>query len=130
MRDGAPGRYALQAAIATLHAYAPSYAETDWPQIVVLYDALLVVWPSPVVALNRAVAVGMVDGPAAALREVERLAETPRLAGYRYLPAIRADLLRRLDRRQEAISAYQEAQRLADNEAERRFLHDRIVELG
>jgi RNA polymerase sigma-70 factor (ECF subfamily) len=129
MRGGRPGRYALQAAIATLHAFAPSYAETDWPQIVQLYDALLTVWPSPVVALNRAVAVGMVDGPAAAGREVDRLAEDPRLAGYRYLPVIRADFLRRLNRREEAVSAYQEALRLADNEAERRFLQGRIVEL-
>lgn len=126
MRGGRPGRYALQAAIATLHACAPSYDETDWPQIVQLYDALLAVWPSPVVALNRAVAVGMVDGPAAALAEVDRLAENTSLTGYRYLPAIRADLLRRLDRRQEAVSAYTEALRLADNEAERRFLESRI----
>jgi RNA polymerase sigma-70 factor (ECF subfamily) len=130
LRGGHPGRYALQAAIATLHACAPSYADTDWPQIVQLYEALLVVWPSPVVALNRAIAIGMVDGPAAALREVDRLTGDPRLASYRYLPAIRADLLRRLDRRQETASAYQQAIRLAGNEAERRFLHDRIAELG
>ncbi|SDS05621.1 RNA polymerase sigma factor [Microlunatus soli] len=130
MRGGAPGRYALQAAIATLHAFAPSYAETDWPQILQLYDGLLAVWPSSVVALNRAVAVGMVDGPAAALREVDRLAETPRLSGYRYLPAIRADLLRRLDRRTDALAAYTAALRLADNEAERQFLRSRIAELS
>jgi RNA polymerase sigma-70 factor (ECF subfamily) len=129
LRGGRPGRYALQAAIATLHACAPSYAETDWPQIVQLYDALLTVWPSPVVALNRAVAVGMVSGPAVALREVDRLATDRRLAGYRYLPAIRADLLRRLERVSEAIAAYEEALRLADNEAEQRFLEQRIAEL-
>jgi RNA polymerase sigma-70 factor, ECF subfamily len=130
LRGGRPGRYALQAAIATLHASAPSYAETDWPQIVQLYDALLAVWPSPVVALNRTVAVAMVDGPAVALREVDRLAEDPRVADYRYLPAIRADLLRRLNRREETLAAYAEALRLADNEAERRFLQDRVAELG
>ncbi|WP_246187098.1 RNA polymerase sigma factor [Microlunatus speluncae] len=129
LRGGRPGRYALQAAIAALHASAPSYAETDWPQIVELYDALLAGWPSPVVALNRAVAVAMVDGPAAALREVDRLAADPRLAGYRYLPAIRADLLRRLGRTDEAVPLYREALRLADNEAERRFLFDRLAEL-
>jgi RNA polymerase sigma-70 factor (ECF subfamily) len=130
MRGGRPGRYALQAAIATLHASAPSYAGTDWPQIIQLYDALLATWPSPVVALNRAVAVGMVDGPAAALREVDRLAADPRLAGYRYLPAIRADLLRRLDRREETAAAYQQALALADNDAERQFLRDRLLDLG
>lgn len=130
LRGGRPGRYALQAAIATLHACAPSYAETDWAQIVQLYDALLAVWPSPVVALNRAVAVGMVDGPAVALREVDRLSRDQRLAGYRYLPAIRADLLRRLGRRTEAVSAYEESLRLADNEAERSFLATRLAEVG
>lgn len=126
---GGPGRYALQAAIATLHADAPSYAETDWPQIVELYDGLLARWPSPVVALNRAVAVGEVAGPAAALAEVDRLADDPRLAGYRYLPAIRADLLRRLGRRDEAARAYADALRLTDNESERRYLQGRIDEL-
>lgn len=129
LRGGRPGRYTLQAAIATLHASAPSYAETDWPQIVQLYDGLLQVWPSPVVALNRAVAVAMVDGPAVALAEVEFLADAGRLSGYRYLPAIRADLLRRLDRRFEAIAAYEEALGLVDNEAERQFLEGRISEL-
>ncbi len=127
---GGPGRYALQAAIATLHASAPSYPETDWPQLVELYDALLSTWSSPVVALNRAVAVAMVDGPAVALVAVERLAADPRLAGYRYLPAIRADLLRRLGRREETRAAYREALRLADNEAERRFLEDRLRDLN
>lgn len=130
LRGGSPGPYALQAAIATLHATAPSYAETDWPQIVELYDALLAGWPSPVVALNRAVAVGLTDGPAAALVEVDRLADDPRLAGYRYLPAIRADLLRRLDRPDEAAAAYREALRLADNEVERRHLRDRLTEVA
>ncbi|HVX45424.1 MAG TPA: DUF6596 domain-containing protein [Mycobacteriales bacterium] len=128
MRGGRPGRYALQAAIALLHACAPNYAETDWAQIVQLYDALLSEWPSPVVALNRAVAVSMVEGPEAALRQVDGLAEC--LARYRYLPAIRADLLSRLNRRHEAISAYKEALRLTDNGAEQRFLKSRIAELS
>jgi RNA polymerase sigma-70 factor (ECF subfamily) len=121
-----PGRYLLQAAIAALHAEAPSYEETDWPQIVTLYDALLVAWPSPVVALNRAVAVSMADGPAAALRDVEALESDARLAGYRYLPAIKADLLRRLGRRDEAVTAYEAALALTENAAERTFLSDRL----
>jgi RNA polymerase sigma-70 factor, ECF subfamily len=130
LRGGRPGRFVLQAAIAALHATAPDYAATDWPQILLLYDALLAVWPSPVVALNRAVAVSMVHGPAAALAEVERLAADPRLAGYRYLPAVEADLLRRLGRRAEAVAAYDRAAALADNDAERRFLRARRAELA
>ncbi len=117
-----PGRYLLQAAIAALHAEAPTYDATDWPQIVTLYDALYQVWPSPVVALNRTVAVAMADGPAVALRDLEILESDPRLAGYRYLPAIKADLLRRLGRRAEAADAYRSALALADNAAERDFL--------
>lgn len=123
LRGGRPGRFALQAAIATLHATAPAYADTDWPQILVLYDALLRAWPSPVVALNRAVAVAMVDGPAAALAEVEALEREGRLAGYRYLPAVKADLLHRLGR--DAGAAYEEAMTLAQNDAERAFLAGR-----
>jgi RNA polymerase sigma-70 factor (ECF subfamily) len=126
LRGGGPGRFALQAAIAALHATAPSYEETDWPQILVVYDELAKVWPSPVVALNRAVAVGMVDGPAAALAEVSALEQ--RLPGYRYLPAVRADLLVRLDRHQEAAQAYEQAVALADNAAERAFLTARLAE--
>lgn len=129
LRGGRPGRYAVQAAIATLHAHAPSYAETDWPQILRLYDGLLHLWPSPVVALNRAVALAMVEGPAAALNEIDGLVADGRLAAYRYLPAIRADLLRRLDRRSEALEAYEKALPLVDNEAERRFLERRISQL-
>ncbi|MGW9195751.1 RNA polymerase sigma factor [Micromonospora chersina] len=128
-RTGRVGRYALQAAIASLHAVAPSYAATDWPQVVRLYDELLKRWPSPVVALNRAVAVSMVDGPAAALAEVDALAADPHLAGYHYLPAIRADLLRRLDRLSEAADAYRTALDLVDNEAERAFLTSRLTEV-
>ncbi|MGV9804742.1 RNA polymerase sigma factor [Micromonospora chersina] len=128
-RTGRVGRYALQAAIASLHAVAPSYAATDWPQVVRLYGELLKRWPSPVVALNRAVAVSMVDGPAAALAEVDALAADPHLAGYHYLPAIRADLLRRLDRLSEAADAYRAALDLVDNEAERAFLTSRLTEV-
>jgi RNA polymerase sigma-70 factor (ECF subfamily) len=123
LRGGHPGRFALQAAIATLHATAPAYADTDWPQILALYDALLRAWPSPVVALNRAVAVAMVDGPAAALAEVEALERDGRLTGYRYLPAVKADLLHRLGR--DAGAAYEEAMTLAHNDAERAFLAGR-----
>jgi RNA polymerase sigma-70 factor, ECF subfamily len=121
-----PGRYLLPAAIAALHAEAPSYEETDWAQIVTLYDALLVVWPSPVVALNRAVAVSMAHGPAAALGVVEALEGDARLAGYRYLPAVKADLLRRLGRPAEAAVAYEAALALTENAAERAFLESRL----
>jgi len=125
---GAPGRFTLQAAIAALHAQAPSYDETDWPQILKLYDTLLRVWPTPVVALNRAVAVSMVDGPEAALAEVEALEHDGRLAGYHYLLATKADLLRRLGRDAEAANAYQAALAISDNSAEREFLAERVKE--
>ncbi len=129
LRGGDPGRFGLQAAIAALHAVAPSYAETDWPQVLTLYDELLRVWPSPVVALNRAVAVAMVRGPEVALEEVELLEREGRLSGYRYLPATKADLLRRLGRYPEAVVAYRAALDLTDNEAERAFLSDRLAGL-
>ncbi|WP_217621737.1 hypothetical protein [Streptomyces lunaelactis] len=105
LRGGRAGRYVLQAAIASLYAEAPSYDETDWPQIVTLYNELLSVWPSPVVALNRTVAVSMVSGPAQALAEVVELEKDGRLARYQYLPAIKADLLHRLGRSAEASIA-------------------------
>ncbi|WP_174550929.1 RNA polymerase sigma factor [Actinomadura macra] len=129
LRTGRAGRFSLQAAIATLHATAPSYGDTDWDQILVLYDALLKAWPSPVVALNRTVAVAMVAGPSAALAEVEALEQDGRLAAYRYLPAIKADLLRRTGRRREAAAAYERAVTLAGNEAERAFLAARLAEV-
>jgi RNA polymerase sigma factor (sigma-70 family) len=122
LRAGPPGRYVLQAAIAALYAEAPSYDQTDWPQIVELYDRLLQVWPSPVVALNRAVPLAMVVGPQTALAEVERLNADGRLSGYQYLHAIRADLLSRLGRGDEAAGAYQQALALTTNDAERAFL--------
>jgi RNA polymerase sigma-70 factor (ECF subfamily) len=123
---GPPGRFLLQAAIAALHAQAAAYDETDWPQILQLYDELLRIWPSDVVALNRAVALSMVDGPAPALEEVERLERGGRLDGYRYLPATKADLLHRLGRDAEAASAYQAALSLTENAAERGFLAGRL----
>ena len=126
LRAGRPGRFAVQAAIAALHGQAASYAETDWPQILTLYNELLRIWPSPVVALNRAVAVSMVDGPAAALVEVEALEADRRLAGYHYLPATKADLLHRLGRDTEATEAYRAALALSANEAEQEFLAERI----
>jgi RNA polymerase sigma-70 factor (ECF subfamily) len=128
--DRRAGRYVLQAAIACQHAEALTSAATDWPQILGLYDALLAIWPSPVVALNRAVALAEVAGPAAALNEVEALDPAGQLDRYHYLPAVRADLLRRLGRGTEAVEAYQQAQDLTDNQAERQFLEDRLAALG
>lgn len=127
LRGGRPGRYVLQAAIASLYAEAATYDQTDWPQIVTLYDGLLEVWPSPVVALNRTVAVAMVHGPAKALAEIEELEGDARLTDYQYLPAIKADLLQRLNRPNEALIAYRRAFELTKNEAERQFLAERIA---
>jgi RNA polymerase sigma-70 factor (ECF subfamily) len=128
LRAGPPGRYVLQAAIASLYAQAPSYDQTDWPQILAVYDKLLEVWPSPVVALNRAVPLAMVRGPQTALAEVERLEADGSLSGYHYLPAIKADLLSRLGRTREAADAYRQAFALAANDAERAFLEEQISE--
>ena len=130
LRGGRPGRYVLQAAIASLYAEAPTYDETDWPQIVTLYDELLSVWPSPVVALNRTVAVAEVRGPVQALAEVKELERGGQLAGYQYLPAIKADLLRRLGRADEASVAYRQALELTSNDAEREFLAKRALQRG
>jgi RNA polymerase sigma-70 factor (ECF subfamily) len=130
LRGGRPGRFALQAAIASVHAHAPSYEQTDWAEIRSLYDELLRVWPSPVVALNRAVAVAMTDGPAAGLGAIASVETDPRLAGYRYLPAAKADLLRRLGRVEEAATAYRQALALTDNDAERAFLTNRLNALA
>jgi RNA polymerase sigma-70 factor (ECF subfamily) len=126
-RRARPDRYVLQAAIASLYAEAPSYEQTDWPQLVALYDELLRVWPSPVVALNRAVPLSMAAGPRAALAEVERLERDGRLAGYQYLPAVKADLLSRLGQRAAAAAAYRQALDLTANEAERAFLTARLA---
>ena len=129
LRGGRPGRFALQAAIAALHAQASSYAETDWRQILLLYDLLGRAWTSPVVTLNRAVALAMADGPEAGLAEIGELEQDGRLAGYRYLPAAKADLLRRLGRLGEAAQAYRAALELTANEAERSFLSHRLAEV-
>ena len=129
LRGGRPGRFALQSAIAALHAEAPSYGLTDWPQIVALYDALLRVWSSPVVALNRAVAVAMAEGPAEGLAQIGELESDGRLGSYRYLPAAKADLLRRLGQQEAAAQAYRDALALTDNAAEREFLARRITEV-
>jgi RNA polymerase sigma-70 factor, ECF subfamily len=129
-RLGRPGRFLLQAAIAAVHAEAPDYAATDWPQILTLYDRLFGAWPSPVVALNRAVVTSMINGPQAALEEIAELERAGRLDGYRYLPAAKADLLRRLGRADEARAAYDAALALADNAAERAFLARRIGQMS
>ena len=126
LRRRPPGRFALQAAIAAVHAEAPTYQDTDWREVLALYELLAQIWPSPVVALNRAVAVGMADGPAAGLRALDELADEPQLAGYVYLPAARADFLRRLGETERAAAAYREALAIADNAVERDFLARRL----
>jgi RNA polymerase sigma-70 factor (ECF subfamily) len=124
------GPYTIQAAIAAVHANAPSAAATDWTQIVGLYDVLMRADPSPVVELNRAVAVAMVEGPARGLELIAVIEADGELADYHLLHAARADLLRRLDRRSEASVAYRRALDLAGNEAERSFLARRLAEVG
>ena len=124
------GPYAVQAAIAALHDEAPDLAATDWPQIVALYDVLLRLTPSPLVALNRAMAVAMVDGPAAGLALLDALADAPELRGYHLLPAARAELLTRLDRTDEAAAAYAAALALVTNESERAQLRRRLSALA
>ncbi len=125
-----PGRFALLAAIAAVHDQAPSWQATDWEEILGLYDLLVSIWPSPVVALNRAVALGFAQGPDAGLAALDELANEPLLASYSYLAASRADFLRRLDRNSEARLAYQEALLLSENAVERDFLTDRLHQLG
>ncbi len=126
--SGAPGPYALQAAIAALHVEAADVTTTDWPQVVALYDVLARVEPSPLVQLNRAVAVAMCDGPEAGLALVDALAADGRLQDYHLLPAARADLLRRLGRAAEAAAAYRAALDLVGNEPERAYLRRRLAE--
>jgi RNA polymerase sigma-70 factor (ECF subfamily) len=127
LRRGPPGPYALEAAIAAVHADAARAEDTDWRQIAGLYGLLHARHPSPVVALNRAAAVSMADGPAAALPLIDALEDA--LSRYHLWHAARADLLRRLGRRDEAVAAYRRAHALAGNEAERRFLARRVREL-
>jgi RNA polymerase sigma-70 factor (ECF subfamily) len=130
MQSGRVGAYTLQAAIAATHAAAPAAQATDWARIVSLYDALLTVEPSPVVELNRAVAVAMRDGPAAGLEIVDELLARGELAEYRLAHATRADLCRRIGRSPEALAAYRRALELTQQASERRFLERRIAELG
>jgi RNA polymerase sigma factor (sigma-70 family) len=130
LRQGPPGRFTLMAAIAAVHDEAPSFGDTDWREVVGLYDLLMDRWPSPVVQLNRAVAVGFADGAAEGLAALDALASCPELAAYSYLSAARADFLRRLGRTAEARLAYEEALLLTGNAIERGFLAARLAELG
>jgi RNA polymerase sigma-70 factor (ECF subfamily) len=129
LASGRAGPYTIQAAIAAAHASAPTPDATDWRRITALYDALLVVHPSPVVELNRAVAVAMRDGPAAGLALIDAILARGELGDYHLAHAARADLLRRLDRREEARAAYERALALARQEPERRFLAKRLSQL-
>ncbi|MDH6703927.1 RNA polymerase sigma factor (sigma-70 family) [Kitasatospora sp. MAA19] len=124
------GPYAVQAAIAACHAKAARYQDTDWATIAALYGRLLVLTPSPVVALNRAVAVSMAQGPAAALELVDELAAEPALRGYHLLPSVRGDLLARLGRAAEARTEFERAAELTRNERERELLRGRAAALG
>ena len=124
---GPPGPYQLQAAIAAEHARAATATATDWPRIVALYDRLLAELPSPIVALNRAVAVSMADGPRAGLALVDEIARAGDLADYHLLHATRAELLRRLGRVTEAAVAYRHAAELATNDVERAYLERRAA---
>ncbi|GJH21908.1 RNA polymerase sigma factor [Caballeronia novacaledonica] len=127
---GARGVYALQAALAACHARAPTAADTDWPMIVALYDALMQTAPTPVVELNRAVAVSMAYGPDAALPIVDALSGTPALKNYHWLPSVRADLLAKLGRKDEARAEFERAAALTKNAREREFLLERAGEMG
>jgi RNA polymerase sigma-70 factor (ECF subfamily) len=124
-----PGPYQLQAAVAATHAQASSAADTDWREIVVLYDRLSEIAPTPVVLLNRAVAVAMAEGPTAGLPLVDELEQSGALSDYYLLPATRADLLRRLNRDREAAVAYRRALELVPTDVERRFLRRRLSEV-
>jgi RNA polymerase sigma-70 factor (ECF subfamily) len=130
LRRGPPGPYRLQACIAALHAAAATAEATDWRRIVGVYDRLMGVAPSPVVALNRAVAVAMVDGPEAGLALMDELDSSGALAGYHLLHAGRADLLRRLGRSDQAAAAYRRALELTDNPVERAYLRGRLKRLA
>lgn len=129
LRRGQAGPYQLQAAIAACHATAADAADTNWAEIAGLYGVLSRLVPSPVVELNRAVAVAMADGPAAGLVLVDALEASGKLTGYHLLPATRADLLRRMERPAEATEAYREALELAATDAERRYLARRLAEI-
>jgi RNA polymerase sigma-70 factor (ECF subfamily) len=126
---GSPGPYAIQAAIAAVHCQAARPEDTDWAQIVALYDLLLRMQPSPIISLNRAVAVAMAEGPAQGLTIIESLAASNHLEDYHLLHAARADLLRRLGSAAEAAKSYQRALDLATNDSERRYLQRRLLEV-
>jgi RNA polymerase sigma factor (sigma-70 family) len=128
LRSRPPERFALMAAIAAVHAESPTWEATDWDEIVGLYDLLTVVWPSPIVALNRAVAVGFALGPQAGLDAIDELAIDPTLASYSYLSSSRAEFLRRLGRSSEAALAFEEALAFCENTVERSFLLVRLKE--
>jgi RNA polymerase sigma-70 factor (ECF subfamily) len=130
LRRGGAGFYAIQAAIAALHAQAARAEDTDWPQIAALYALLLRLHPSPVVALNHAAAVAMGERLERGLRLIEQLEQDGALASYHLLPAAKADILRRMGRREEAAAAYERALRLVTHEAERRYLGRRLREVG
>jgi RNA polymerase sigma-70 factor (ECF subfamily) len=130
LRRNRPGPYQVQAAIAACHATAPDAAATDWNEIAALYGELMKMNGSPVVALNRAVAVAMADGPEAGLTLVDALDATGALDGYHLLAATRADLLRRLDRREAAAAAYRVALSQASSDAERRYLSRRLDDVA
>jgi RNA polymerase sigma-70 factor (ECF subfamily) len=127
---GGPGPLALQAAIAAQHCRAARAEDTDWRQIVRLYGLLEAVQPSPIVSLNRSVAVAMVDGPQAGLSLIDALAEAGELDGYHLLYAARADMLRRLGSTTEAATSYRRALELVTNDSERRFLERRLREVN
>jgi RNA polymerase sigma factor (sigma-70 family) len=124
-----PGRFALMAAIAAVHDESKSWSDTDWQEILGLYDLLLEKWPSPVVRLNRAIAVGFAVGHAEGLAELDALGAEPQLARYPYLAAARADFLTRLGRLDDARVAFEEALILTENDTERRYLQTRLSEL-
>ena len=124
-----PDRFTVEAAIAAVHAEAPTWEATDWVEVVGLYDVLLSLWPSPVVELGRAAALAFRDGPEAGLRALQPLLADPTMATYPYLSSTRADLLRRLEAWDEAAVAYEEAVTLSGNDAERAFLTARLDEV-
>jgi RNA polymerase sigma-70 factor (ECF subfamily) len=128
VRRGRPGPFQLQAAIQAVHCAADSFEATDWPQIVALYDELYAFWPTPVVALNRAIAIGETQGPGAALTALDAIA--PDLDNYHLLHAARGTMLRRLARSTESRIAFERAAQLATTEPDRRFLERQIEELA
>lgn len=129
MRRATPGQYQVQAAIAALHAHAASPDKTDWAQIAALYGLLARLVPSPVVELNKAVAVAMADGPDRGLQLIDRPDVSEPLDGYRWFHSARADLLRRLERLEDAAAAYRRALALSENSFERAFLSRRLAEV-